>query len=421
MVKYMRKLSNNILNCLSERIGSFEFLSLSRKNSSCFIRDRKMPFKGFIYFMMNLVKKSLQIELTNFMQKFTTHKNISKSAFSQQRMNLKPEAFIDLNKLLVEKYYEDNSFKRWNGFRLVGIDGSTLELPKSEEILSVFGHDNGVPMARISTLYDLLNEFTIDGIISKYASSEIHMCLNHFPMLRKGDLVIMDRGYGARWLFYLLMQNQMDFVIRIQKGFGTEVDTFWEEKEMSKIIEVTNLPDKSKKMIGDVPPFKFRLVKVFLDTGEVEVLATSLIDEEKYPTQIFKDLYFKRWGSETNLNHHKNHLEMANFTGLSSLAVMQDFFANILICNIQILVLQDAQKMLDNTNKKREYKINKNLSLGYMKDRVIHILRSKNQNYYEQLVKLFLIEPVPIRPNRKNPRNDKRHKRKFYMNQKRCL
>ena len=82
------KLFKEILDLLGHKIRSEEFLSLSRKKPTCFIRNRKMPFENLVYFMLNSVKRTLQIELTNFMQSFSTHKNITKSAYSQQRMNL---------------------------------------------------------------------------------------------------------------------------------------------------------------------------------------------------------------------------------------------------------------------------------------------------------------------------------------------
>lgn len=417
----MSKSCEQIFDLLNNQINSVKFLSLSRKKPNSFIRSRKLPFGDLIYFMLNSVKKTLQMELTNFMLLFTQHKNITKSAYSQSRMNLNAEAFINLNDLLINEFYTDNSIKLWKDFRLICIDSSTLELPKSDEILSFFGHDKGVPMARISVMYDPLNEMVLDSIISNYYSSELYLAVNHFVKLKPNDLVIMDRGYGARWLFFLLLQNHVDFVIRIQKGFGKETDEFFDSKEFSKIIEVHDLPRKSKEVIGKVTSFKFRVVKVILDNDEVEVLATSLLDEKIYSTQIFKDLYFKRWGEETHFHHLKNHVEIGNFTGLSSLTIKQDFYANLLISNIQSLILQEAQKKLENQNKKYKYKINKNLSLGYMKDRVIKILKNKEHNKYEELVKLFLIEPVPIRPNRKNPRNQKRNKKKHHINQKRSL
>ena len=45
---------------------------------------------------------------------------------------------------------------------------------------------------------------------------------------------------------------------------------------------------------------KIRLIKVILDTGEIEILMSNLMDKKKYPKAIFKELYFMRWGIETS-------------------------------------------------------------------------------------------------------------------------
>ena len=85
---------------------------------------------------------------------------MTKSAFCQQRVKLKPEVFVELNEVLSDDFYTDNEFATHHGMRLLCIDGSTLELPKSEEIIKTFGvnnEDNMIPMSRISTMYDPLS------------------------------------------------------------------------------------------------------------------------------------------------------------------------------------------------------------------------------------------------------------------------
>lgn len=421
-----KKDSRSILEIVRKKIKSKRFLKFSRKNDCSFKRNRKMPFIQLVYFMLNSIKKTLQLELTEYMLCFTKHKNITKSSYCQQRMKLKPEAFIELNDTLVDEFYTNNVFKTWNEFRLLSIDGSTLQLPRSNSTIEEFGvnnEQNMIPMARISTMYDLLNEIVLSSSIGSHKSHEFDLAIHHFQKLKENDLLILDRLYGARWLFYMLIAKKVHFVIRIQHGFGKDVDDFWNSSETSKIITVLDLPKKSKKRIAEITPFKFRLVKVFLENGETEVLATSLLDEEKYPIEIFKELYNKRWGIETNYNHLKNHIELANFSGYSSNVIKQDFYANMFISNIQTLIVQDAQSKLNKEDKKTKYKykINKNLSLGYMKNRVVRILMGDNPDYYEELVSLFLNQPIPIRPERNYPRKEQKYKRKNFMNQRRCL
>lgn len=424
------KTAKVILDKINNKVKSKRFMKKSRVNERDFTRSRKMPFHLLIYFMLNSIKQTLQKELTSFMSVFTKHSNITKSAFCQQRLKLRPEAFIELNDMLIKEFYTDNVVEQWNDFRLLCIDSSTLELPKSQEVIDYFGvnnESNQIPIAKISTLFDLLNEFILDTSIAPNLSSEYDLAIGHLNKIKAYNLIIMDRGYGARWLFYLLLERKADFVVRLQHGFGEDVDEFWNSKGNSKIIEVKELPPKSEQRLASMniksQPFKFRVVKVILDNGEVEVLATSLLDADKYPIEIFKELYNKRWGVETSYSHLKNHIEIGNFTGFSTQVIKQDFFANAFIANIQRLIIRDAQIELNPKveHRKYDYKINRNLSLGYMKDRIIGLLASDNPSYYDELVKLFQIEPVPIRKDRKFPRKKQRWKRKYYLNQKRAL
>ena len=67
-----------------------------------------------------------------------------------------------------------------------------------------------------------------------------------------------------------------------------------------------------------------RFVTVRLKTGELEVLASNLLDEVLYPTECFGELYHCRWGVETYYGLLKGRLDLGHFTGLSPEAVRQD-------------------------------------------------------------------------------------------------
>lgn len=428
----LKKTARQTMEKIKKRLVSQRFMKNNRTSSKDFTRKRKLPFVSLVCFMLSGIKRSIQKELTDFIQEYTSHKNMTKSAFCQQRVKLKPEAFVELNDVLTNDFYNDNEFVTHHGMRLLCIDGSTLELPSSEEIIQTFGvnnEDNMIPMTRISTMYDPLNNIIIDGKIEANTCSEYAIAVMLLDNVKEKDLVVLDRGYGARWLFYLLQQKKADYIVRVQRNFGPDVDSFWDTKETERVIEVQELPKKSqiklKKLGLDFKPFKFRLVKIILDNGETEVLATSLLDSEKFDSGFLKKTYELRWGIEVNYDHLKNHIELGNFTGYSVQVVKQDFFANILLANIQALLVRDAQEEMNKKNDgkklKYEYKINKNLSLGFLKERVVDILLSNKPDYFEDLKELFQIEPVPIRKGRKFPRDRQRSKRKFYINQRRAI
>ena len=149
-----------------------------------------------------------------------------------------------------------------------------------------------------------------------------------------------------------------------------------------------------------------------------------MLDKEKYPLEIFKDLYFKRWGIETNYNRLKSNIHVEEFSGLTEIAIRQDFYANVFINNLQSIIALDSKEEIDRENEgnEYEYKINRNLSLGFMKDRIVEIFTSDNPRYYEELKELFKMNPNPIRIGRKNPRKHQdKNRRKYFMNRKRAV
>lgn len=46
---------------------------------------------------------------------------------------------------------------------------------------------------------------------------------------------------------------------------------------------------------------KIRVLIINLSTGEKEILITSLMDQDKYKYEIFKELYHLRWSGERTL------------------------------------------------------------------------------------------------------------------------
>ena len=84
-----------------------------------------------------------------------------------------------------------------------------------------------------------------------------------------------------------------------------------------------------------------------LDTGNYEYLITSLLDKENFKTEMFKELYFKRWGVETAYDKLKNTLEIENFSGVKSIVIKQVFYINLLVNNMCSEFIDDVQKNLE--------------------------------------------------------------------------
>ncbi len=420
-----------ILNEIKSMVFS-ENLILKYRVSQCdFTRKRKQTFHSTILFMINFLTKSLSIEIENFVDfiknsiQLSNTENYTKSAFVQCRKKIKPEVFKCLSDRLIAEFYTDNdeSIKLWNGFRLLAVDGSRMTLPDTQELEAIYGKTKnqtktGVVQARVSVLYDVINKFVIDGCLTSVSTGESKLALKHLECSAKGDLIIYDRGYPSFNLIYEHYERGIDFLMRCKIDFNNITRNFYESELSSAVVKM--YPGKNT-MLLDKPYSKntykeVRLVRIELPSGETEILITSLCDCEKYPDTIFMNLYFLRWGVETFYDELKNKIKAEHFSGYSQHSIMQDFYAALFVSNVQSLIVGEINDELaiESEGKKYQYKVNNNLSYGFLKNRIITLFLSDKDIAIitSELKELFKRHIIPIRPNRKHQRDvDKYRKR----------
>ena len=439
----LRKLINSTVTIEKYRIGT-----------KSFTRKTKMIFADMTLFMMNMVNKTMQREINDFIKNVKKKPiKYTKSAISKARLKISPELFRELNNEFIQDIYEDaEEVKLYNGFRISGVDGSRLELPnmtiakdkkQSDDIKKIYGkvsNQNGeyAVMPRVSIMHDLENNIVIDGILNTLHSSEGFMAIEHLEQLQRlksntkqkyKDLVIYDRGYPSMGLICYHYKNNIDFLMRVNSKSFKAVQLFRRSKKSDEIIElevtrsiISNMSKeihhpqikqlKDELKVGD--KIKVRAIKVVLGNGDVEVLLTSLLSQDIYKTEIFKEFYFKRWGVEISYDILKNIFKIENFTGLTQIAINQDFFAIILTNNICSLVMSDVMEekvSLYNKSEKRKYiyQLNKNFSIGCMKDKLVLMLmkNARIEKIYQLIEDEIISNLVPIKPDRSFPRKRK--------------
>jgi len=72
-------------------------------------------------------------------------------------------------------------------------------------------------MARVSVLYDVLNDIVLDGKLCEFEKGEVSLSREHFKFSKKGDLIIMDRCYPSFESIYRLQQDEIHFLFRCKK------------------------------------------------------------------------------------------------------------------------------------------------------------------------------------------------------------
>lgn len=346
--------------------------------------------------------------------------SVSGAAFSQARAHIRHTAFIELNeKAVVEVMYRDGQYLRDRQFRVLAIDGSKIRLPETPEINEVFGqitYTNGRndeskgrhTYAQGSVLYDVLNHIAIDARLGQATDYEVDLAIQHLEKTQEGDLIIADRGYASYFFLAQLHRAGRDFVVRCSSGSFSAAQAMFSGRgpASQQVTLVAPHTQKELKSSGLPKRLKVRFVRILLDTGEYEVLVTSLLDEVHYPTADFKEIYRLRWGVENFYGVIKTRLQLENFTGKTVESIRQDFHATIYITGLESILTNDAEEQLSQRNTRHEYHVNKVVSFNVIKNEVIDLLdrESDVDVLLKKLTRLFLKNPSCLRKNRKVPR-----------------
>ena len=348
------------------------------------MRERVIPFHVLILFLLQKTNESLQVGLNRF---FDAHqlKPPTKSALTQSRANLNPKVFKWLNRVIVKLFYQNAGIKRWKGFRVLAVDGSTLQLPGNHQSLKEkfsyhkFGPnaEAGHWMSRISYLYDVYNGIVLDSQMESYTTSESALCKKHIPFIKKGDLVLFDRYYASYELMFRLIGKGVHFVFRMKDNWWKIVEQFMKSDENEQILTI-KMPDKlrsiAKKHHGMPSQIQIRLIRRKNRKGKTEVFCTSLIDTQTYSRTAITNLYKQRWGIEEAYKLIKSRLEVADFSGLTSWAILQDFFAKTMLITLVNALVSDIEPRTirkissKKQTKKRQPIINRTYAISQLKN-----------------------------------------------------
>jgi len=380
-----------------------------------FTRQRKLPFDRLVLLITKLCKKTLSVEIEKYFNEINVDMPCSVSAFSQQRTKLDSSFFYCWNMLLWLNYYlhYGKAVKRWKGYRVIAGDGSGVCLINNDSLSEYFGgqtnQSGSFVQGKTFYCYDVLNEMILYPKLCPYRYGELNMAYDTVDHLKHDMLMIYDRNFCNYKMVALhqFQEREIKFIIRAKESQKI-IQAFIKSKLSSTeiLMEPTSSGIEGLRKSGYVVDKKtllrVRLVRIKLkDT--VEVLMTNLWEKDGHALNEFKELYFMRWGIETNIGFQKNIMQLESFSGLTPMSVLQDFYATVFVANLHSLLKKEAQQTINKTTGHRKYpmKINNNRSFGRMKSAIVSLfLNNDPKLILLQLHDYFIRAPLPIRKGR---------------------
>lgn len=376
--------------------------------------------------------KSIQCKLNSFFDQLNDkiEKGVeytSSSAFTLARKNISHTGFIEMTQKISNDFYNPNEnqewFQTWEWYTVCAVDGSKIRLPNNDKIKKEFweiqnmnqtGKLPSYAWCTLSVMYDVCNRIAIDSILDS-KGNERALLEQHFENIKDYTikktkiLLLLDRWYPWKEMFWEILENNIDFVVRLSSWhrFGGMNELF--EKDCQ--IQEKTIDIQISKSGKDTRSIKLRFVRVVLKTGEIEILATSLLDNERYKVENFKDLYFLRWGIETYYDVLKNNLSLENFTWTSPESVKQDIFSSIFLSNMESIMTKEMNEKMAKESKEKNLKhtkkVNKSVAIHTLKNNVIDLflMDIPVKELYKKLYSAFWLSSNRERKWRSAPRD----------------
>lgn len=396
-----------------------------------FTRNRKLPFKKVISFLLSMEGGSLSSEILKY---FRYSRNIATtSALVQQRKKINPDALLTTFSLFARKADFNKTYK---GLRLIAADGSDILIPTNPQHLDSFypetEHKSAYNILHLDAMYDLLQHTYIDVMLvgDRNANEKRNLCTMVDRSLLNQALVIADRGYENYNLMAHIQEKDWKYLIRIKDPqsaisgiasgldlpdsdeFDLFVDLSLTTKSSNSIKELLKdrnhyrflpskanfdyLPKKNRKHENAIfYSLPFRIVRFKITEDSYETVVTNL-DELQFPPEELKKLYSMRWGVETSFRDLKYTIGLLHFHSKKLQFICQEIFARLVMYNFSALITVSITV----PNKMTQYTYKINFSAA------VSICRRLFSNDISTADAVILIEKfvIPIRPGRCRPR-----------------
>lgn len=160
----------------------------------------------------------------------------------------------------------------------------------------------------------------------------------HVQYRRPDAIYLYDRLYCSYEFIAWHVQRQEHFVIRCPlKSTFRLVEEFADDPTRDDELVTLSVPHERRAVIRERELPKdvtVRLVKITLPSGGVEVLMTSLVDDEAFPREAIGELYAMRWGAETSINYLKTVMATENWSGRTHHVILQDFYSTVFLFSL---------------------------------------------------------------------------------------
>jgi hypothetical protein len=273
------------------------------------LRRRKFPVENVVWLIVGMalfrnrpiseIVERLDLVLPG---KEGERESLAKGSIPPARDRLGVEPLRSLFEVTARRWSEESTKRYlWRGLTLLGIDGTTLRVPDSEQNRKTFGAHaaSNYPMVRLAVLMVLRGRIALDCAFSGCRTGEVTLAKELLASIPNQSLTILDRYYYSYSIWHAIGTSGQErhWLVRARDDLRTwkTVERLGPGDELVE-IEVTattrmNHPELPKTL-------RLRVITYRRAGFKTRRLVTSLLDPKLYPAREIAELYHERWELE---------------------------------------------------------------------------------------------------------------------------
>jgi hypothetical protein len=315
-------------------------------------RDRKLtPAVTIWLFMLQILNGNLAMTGLHRIGGVT----IQASSYCAARMRLPLELFTRLFDAVAQAATAgtESCPGLLNGRRVLLADATAFSMPDTPALRKQFGYPPGqregcgFPVGKLLGVIDALTGVICVAMGCPLFSHEAREMLTLHPQLRRGDVLVADRGFCSYTQIALLIRQGVDVVMRLHQRRPAS----WKRDALETWTHPVHQPDWMSDAAWRMLPdeLSVRIVRYTVNrkgcrTRQVYV-ATTLLDPRAYPAETIMRLYGYRWQIETCFNQLKTGMKMNTLKSQTVQGVIKELVMYLIVWNlVRMTMMKFAQR-----------------------------------------------------------------------------
>jgi hypothetical protein len=303
----------------------------------------------------------------------------------------------------------------WQGRTVKLVDGCGLSMPDTAANREVFAYAGGqrpgcgFPTGQLVGLFSLATGHLVRFVVSSWKAHEAPLTRQLVGWVNRGEVLLADRAFSNWGLIGLFQRKGVDVVMRLHQARKTGTGrVLWHKPQRQGSWEKDLWAELPESLTLRV--VRFRVEVPGFRTEEIAVV-TTLLDESNYPDAAIAELFRRRWQVEVNFRDIKTTLGLDVLRTLTPAMIAKEIYLQAIAYNLVRLLMLEAARQHDVPPTRLSFKGTVSTLRAFAP--LFACSGREALDRFETLLLALAADPVPLRPDRSEPRAVKRRPKNY--------